>query len=602
MDANKAPSLCDIPMSHLSPPEQVVSLSTLKRPRRKGLGRWLAAGALSLATCTGCTSFREYVDNGYKVGPNYFRPEAPVAPDWIDAADERVASEPMDMSQWWSMFNDPVLDSLIVESYDQNLTLRQAGFRILEARAQRNIQVGNLFPQTQTASGGYSRNELSKRNQNTSFIPTRFYNQFTVGFNLSWELDFWGRYRRAVESAEADLDASIEGYDAVLVTLQGDIAASYVEVRTIQRQLKLLQANIELQQQTLDLAKARANAGLTSDLDLEQAQSNLSQTQAAIPQSEAELRYATNTLCILLGLPPTQLDARLGVAAIPTAPPSVAVGIPAELLARRPDVRRAERQAAAQSARIGVATTDLYPRIAIVGNIGSSSARFQTLLHDQSFFGSIGPSYNWQILNYGRVKNNIRLQEALFQELVAAYQQTVLKAEQEAENGMVRFLKAQERAAALQVSVTASEKAVKLALTQYQGGLVDFNRIALLELNLVQQQDLLAQAQGNIAMGVIDIYRALGGGWEHRLNPQQSFEDLQNFPVPATGPQPVRGQDGIPVPAPAGEPVPVAPADAPPLKDPDDPIENDAPTNKDAQSGRARVSDSKAVALRGEFE
>lgn len=519
---------------------------------------WKIVASLIVVCVTGgCTSFRDYVDNGYKVGPNYFRPAASVQPNWIDAADKRIASEPADMSQWWAMFNDPVLDSLIVESYEQNLTLREAGFRVLQARAQRNIQVGNLFPQSQTASGGYSRNELSKQNQNTSFIPTRFYNQYSVGFNLSWELDFWGRFRRAVEAAEGELDASIEGYDAVLVTLQGDIATSYVQIRTIQRQLKLLQANIELQKQTLDLATARANAGLTSELDLAQAQSNLSQTQAAIPQAEAELRYATNNLCILLGMSPTVLDARLGAAPIPTAPTSVAVGIPAELLSRRPDIRRAERNAAAQSARIGVATADLYPRIAINGNIGSSSARFQTLLHDRSFLGSIGPAYDWKILNYGRVKNNIQLQDSAFQELVVTYQQAVLKAEQEAENGIVRFLKAQERAAALATSVAASEKAVQLALTQYKGGLVDFNRIALLELNLVQQQDLLAQAQGNIAMGLIDVYRALGGGWEHRLNQQDSSEFYQPTPAPGTVPQ----DGGIPVPAPVEEPAPVAPAE-----------------------------------------
>lgn len=539
-------------------PRRPSGLASQLQSHRFWLG-WMPAVLLSLSLLSGCTPFNEYKRNGYKVGPNYCRPTAPVQNDWIDAADKRVSSEPTDMSQWWSMFNDPVLDSLIVESYDQNLTLREAGFRILQARAERNIQVGNLFPQTQTATGGYSRNEISKRNQNTSFIPTRFYNQFSVGFNLSWELDFWGRFRRAVEAAEADLDATIEGYDAVLVTLQGDIAATYVEVRTIQRQLNLVRANVELQQQTLDLATIKFKAGLTNELDPAQAQSNLSQTQALIPQFEGELRFATNSLCVLLGLPPTSLDAKLGVAAIPTAPSSIAVGIPADLLARRPDVRRAERLVAAQSARIGIATADLYPRIAINGNIGSSSARFQTLLQDKSFFGSVGPAYQWQILNYGRVKNNIRLQDAAFQELVAAYQQTVLRAEQETENGLVRFIKARERATALNTSVTAAEKAVNLVVTQYKEGLVDFNRVALLQLNLVQQQDLLAQAQGNIAMGLIDVYRALGGGWEHRLTDHSYDEGMQMMPgaVPTPAPQ----DNAIPVPAPADAGPPAPPAD-----------------------------------------
>jgi NodT family efflux transporter outer membrane factor (OMF) lipoprotein len=518
------------------------------------------ACCLILSLLSGCTSFHEYVNNGFKVGPNYLRPTAPVERDWIDVADKRIASEPIDMSQWWSMFQDPVLDSLIMESYDQNLSLREAGFRVLQARAQRNIQVGNLFPQTQTAFGGYNRSQISKRNANTSFIPTRFYNQFNVGFNLSWELDFWGRFRRAVEAAEGDLDASVEGYDAVLVTLQGDIAEAYVEIRTIERQLSLVSANVELQRQTLDLTEARAKAGLTSELDLAQAKSNLAQTQSLLPQFKGDVRVATNRLSVLLGLPPAKLEARLGVAPIPKAPPAVAIGIPADLLARRPDVRRAERIAAAQSARIGIATADLYPRISIIGTIGSSSARFQSLLQDESFYGSIGPSYQWNILNYGRLKNNIRLQDARFQELVATYQETVLKAEEEAENGLVRYLTAQERAAALAESVMESEKAVQLALTQYKGGLVDFNRVALLELNLVQQQDLLAQAQGNIATGLIDAYRALGGGWEHRLTADtNSFEAV----APQTQkPAAVDGEITVPIPEPAVEPVPVPAAPA----------------------------------------
>lgn len=527
--------------------------SALRNRMSPGISRLVCS--CTLALLSGCTSFNEYVNNGYKVGPNYLRPSAPVEQDWIDVADKRVASEPTDMSHWWSMFQDPVLDSLILESYDQNLSLREAGFRVLQARAQRNIQVGNLFPQTQTAVGGYTRNEISKRNVNTSFIPTRFYNQFNVGFNLSWELDFWGRFRRAIEAAEGDLDASVEGYDAVLVTLQGDIAESYVEIRTFQRQLVLVRANVELQQQTLQLTDARAKAGLTSELDLAQAQSNLSQTQALIPQFESELRFATNRLSVLLGLPPTALESRLGAAPIPHAPQVITVGIPADLLARRPDIRRAERIVAAQSARIGIATADLYPRITIIGSIGSSAGRFQSLLQDESFYGSVGPTYQWNILNYGRLKNNIALQDARFQELVASYQQAVLKAEEEAENGLVRYLKAQERAAALATSVAASEKAVQLALTQYKGGLVDFNRIALLELNLVQQQDLLAQAQGNIATGLIDVYRALGGGWEHRLTAgAESFQ-----PVSAPNPAPVDGEINVPIPEPA--PAPAVPAE-----------------------------------------
>lgn len=526
-----------------------------------------ACCVIALFYISGCTPFREYVANGLKVGPNYLRPNAAVSEGWIDAADKRVVSESVDMSHWWSVFNDPVLENLVSEAEQQNLTLREAGFRILQARAIRDYQAGNLFPQSQTMNGGYSRVELSKQNANTAFIPQRFYSQHQVGFNLAWELDFWGRFRRAIEAADADLDASVEEYDAVLVTLQGDIAATYVEMRTFERELILVRANVKLQQETLQYAEQRAKGGLTSDLDLFQAQSNVAQTAALVPQFEADLRYATNRLCVLLGMPPTAIAERVGQAAIPSAPAQIAVGIPAELLSRRPDIRRAERLAAAQCARIGIATADLYPQISILGTIGSSAEFFPDLLQGQSYFGSVGPAYRWNILNYGRIKNSIRVQDARFQELVTDYQQSVLLAAEEAENGMVRFLKAQDRAASLADSVKASEKAVDLAVTQYRGGLVDFNRVSLLELNLVQQQDLLAQAQGQIALGLIDLYRALGGGWEHRLNSEGNYYEPQPFQMP--GPNPT--DQGVPVPVPAN--------DAPP---PPAPPEND----KAAQSSR----------------
>lgn len=524
---------------------------------------------IAVFAISGCTSFNDYVSNGLKVGPNYLRPGAAVSEGWIDAADKRIVSEPVDMSHWWSVFNDPVLEDLVSQSEQQNLTLREAGFRILQARAVRDFQAGNLFPQSQTMNGGYSRIEVSKQNANTAFIPQRFYSQHQVGFNLAWELDFWGRFRRAIEAAEAELDASVEEYDAVLVTLQGDIAATYVEIRMLERELQLVRANVKLQQETLDYAEQRAKGGLTSDLDLFQAQSNLAQTTALVPQFEADLRYATNRLCVLLGIPPSAVTERLGQAPIPSAPAQIAVGIPAELLSRRPDIRRAERLAAAQCARIGIATADLYPRISIFGAIGSSAEFFPDLLKGPSFYGSIGPSYQWNILNYGRLKNAIRVQDARFQELVTDYQQSVLLAAEEAENGMVRFLKAQDRTASLAASVKASEQAVELALTQYRGGLVDFNRVSLLELNLVQQQDLLAQAQAQIALGLIDLYRALGGGWEHRLN----VDDYYSEPQPFQMPEPAPVEQGVPVPAPANDAPPPPPV----------------PQNKAAQSSRSNT-------------
>lgn len=298
-----------------------------------------------------CTPLGEYVGNGFKVGPDYLRPAAPVAEDWIDANDVRVRSESADLSNWWQVFGDPVLNGLMAQAYGQNLTLREAGFRVLQARAQLGIAVGMIFPQQQDAFGNYTRNAASRANANTGFLTEQFYDQWDVGFNLAWELDFWGRYRRAIEAADADLDVSVENYDDVLVTLLGDVAATYVRLRQFEAELRLVQANVELQRQTLAIAEARFQGGLTSDLDVEQARSNLEQTAALVPQFEILVRQSNNGLCILLGMPPEDLQALLGPADIPVAPVDVSAGIPADLLSRRPDVRRAERMAAAQLVR-----------------------------------------------------------------------------------------------------------------------------------------------------------------------------------------------------------------------------------------------------------
>jgi NodT family efflux transporter outer membrane factor (OMF) lipoprotein len=478
------------------------------------------AMALIAVSATGCTPFTEYIHNGFKVGPNYVEPPAPVAPSWIDASDKRVRSASDDLSKWWTVFHDPVLDELVCSAYKQNLTLKQAGYQILVARAQRNIAVGQLFPQTQQATGDYTRNALSNEvaNQDLGNLTKRWYQQWDVGFNLSWELDFWGRFRRAVESADATLEASVFNYDDVLVTLLGDVATAYVQIRTLEAQIKLTKDNVDLQQKTLDIAIARFKGGTATELDVDQAQSNLSQTESQIPALRIQLRTANNQLSILLGMPPEDLLPRIGSSNIPTAPVDVGAGIPADLLRRRPDVRKAERTAAAQSAQIGIAEAEFYPHIAITGTFGFSAEHFNHLLRESAERGTIGPTFQWNILNYGRIVNGVRQQDAQFQSLVTAYQNTVLTAGQEVENGLVTFLESQEQVRYLSESVTAADKAVTVALAQYRGGTVDFNRVALVEQNLVTQQNLLAQAQGSIALGLIQVYRALGGGWELKCN------------------------------------------------------------------------------------
>jgi NodT family efflux transporter outer membrane factor (OMF) lipoprotein len=480
-----------------------------------GLRLVLSIG-LAFAQC-GCTSFRDYVHNGFKVGPSYREPAAPVARDWIDAADNRVRKDAEEPSQWWKVFGDPILDGMVCDAYRQNLNVRQAAFKIVQARAVRAIAVGNLFPQTQQLTGDYNRFETSRETagNRTSTTP-RYFGQWDTSFGAAWELDFWGRYRRAIEAASADLDASIDNHDAVLVTLLGDLAANYVQLRTLDRRIELLKANVELQRETLSIAEARFKAGQASELDVDQSRTTLAQTEAFIPPLEIVRRAASNHLATLLGVPPQNLDARLGKSPIPTAPGEVAVGIPADLIRRRPDVRQAERHAAAESARIGVAESEFYPHLSIVGSFGYSAESFNRLFTPKAQTGQIGPDLRWNILNYGRILNGVRFQDAVFQEAVAAYQQSVLNAGEEVENGIVGFLKNQERVKALDAGVIAAEKAVKVVVAQYKGGLTDFNRVAVLQQTLVQQQDAQAQAQGDIALSLIQIYRALGGGWQIR--------------------------------------------------------------------------------------
>jgi NodT family efflux transporter outer membrane factor (OMF) lipoprotein len=473
-----------------------------------------AALFVALALSAGCTSWGEYKANGCKVGPNYCRPNAAVSDHWIDANDERLSSGEPDLRCWWTTFNDPTLDHLIQAAQAQNLTLREAGFRILQARAVLAIQMGNLFPQTQQAFGTYTRNATSLLAANREFLPQRFFNNVDLGFNMAWELDFWGRFRRAIESAADDLDASVFDYNDVLVTLLGDVGNTYVEIRTLQQQLEYTRANIKIQQESLDIAEARFRGGLTSELDVEQAISQLAQTEANVPSLEKQIRHANDRLCILLGIPTEDLVKCMEPKEIPKVGPDVVVGIPCTLLCRRPDVRRAERLAAAQCAQIGIAVSDLYPAISITGTVGFQAQRFTDLFKDRSLEASVGPGFRWNVLNYGRLVNNIRLQDARFMELVTAYRNTVITANAEVEDGIVEFLQSQVQAKALQRSVDAADKAVQLAITQYRAGLVDFNRVAVLEQNLVQQQDLLAQSQGDIALGLVQTYRALGGGWD----------------------------------------------------------------------------------------
>jgi NodT family efflux transporter outer membrane factor (OMF) lipoprotein len=486
------------------------------RPAITSLKRGLVVAALAVL-CAGCTSWQEYLHNGFKVGPNYREPCTATAAQWIDSGNPHISSAAPNDAAWWQTLNDPVLNALVDSAYRQNLTLRIAGLRIMETRAQRNIAAGNLFPQTQQATGSYTRTNVSPNNPAVG-LPYN-YDQSQVGANLAWELDFWGRFRRAVEAADATVDASVENYDDVLVLLVSEVAQRYVDVRTAEQRLEYARNNVETQRESLNLANMKFVNGATTRLDVTQGESTLGQTEAIIPPLESQRRQAMNQICILLGAPPQDIVRALnGRQPIPATPPEVALGIPADLLRRRPDIRRAERRVAAQSARIGVATSELYPHFSITGSIYLDAENFKDLFNSNSVGGNVGPSFNWNILNYGRLVNGIRVQDARFEELAVTYQNLVLQANAEVENGVTRFLNAQQQVKFLAASTRAAEQSVQLVRSQYDAGKTDFNRVLVVEQALAQQQDQLALAEGSVVQNLVDIYKALGGGWQIRLD------------------------------------------------------------------------------------
>ena len=438
---------------------------------------------LSVALLSGCT----------KVGPDFLRPTAKVSDQWLEAQDPRLKAAPATYREWWKAFNDPVLEDLIQTAYRQNLSLRAAGVRVFEARAQLGIAVGNLFPQSQQVQG---IGKLQPDQPTIQFGAAGMaehggvgfdYSQVQAGFSANWELDFWGKFRRGVESADASLLSSIAAYDNALVALTGDVASTYVQIRTLEERLRIAKENVEIQKESLQIAEARFKGGATSERDVQQALTQLNSTEATIPQLETQLRQQLNALSILLGLPPGQLGERLaGSSGIPEAPLEIAVGMPAELLRRRPDIRSAEYQAAAQCAQIGVAKADLYPAFSLSGNFGFLATDVgQFALGDVSSWrsrtGSIGPAFQWNVLNYGQITNNVRLQDARFQELIVTYQNTVLQAQQEVENGLISFLKAQERVGSLTRAADAAKRTVDLSLIQYREGATDYTTVLTAE-------------------------------------------------------------------------------------------------------------------------
>ena len=447
---------------------------------------------------------------GCAVGPDYVEPEI-VSPDaWQNAAAEDVRADAPVIQHWWSAFNDAMLDTLIVKAQESNLDLNMAVSRIREARAYHQITGGDYWPQV-GLSGDAVRAQTPDLYWPGGDNPAT---NWEFGLGASWEIDVWGKNRRARESTEAALQSSIEDYRDVLVSLYAEVASTYIDVRSLQTRLDFAHSNVESQRETMDVVVAREDAGLVPMLDVSQARSNLANTEATIPQLEVGLESALNRLAILLGQAPGSLDEELNIhSGMPKPPTDLTMALPAELLRRRPDVRRSERDLAAQSARIGVATAELYPSFSLNGALALRAPQFGDLGESGAFGWSFGPEVKWNLFTGGKIRGQIKVEEARTEQLLAAYELTVLSALAEVENSLVALRQEEIRRNLLMTAAESAQQSVELVNTQYVSGLTDFQNYLDAQRVLFSQQDQLAKSRGLVLTNLINLNRALGGGW-----------------------------------------------------------------------------------------
>ena len=526
--------------------------------------------AVILATCalTGCA-----------VGPRYQAPTPEIPDNWHQTATNGLAPGSAEVQAWWRVFEDEELTSLIDRAAEGNLDLRLAILRVRQARALRGIAAGELLP-TLSGRGAYQRSKASangpmgggiqtpsKGDQFTSTVtrgiatsvlserlaaaagtgpngatsavasgllglmPSRNgladsdeTNLFSSGFDASWELDVFGGIRRNVEAADAEVIVALEDYHGVLVSLLAEVATTYIDVRALQSQIDATRQNIELQRQTLNLTQARFRADLTSELDVHQAQTNLAATEAELPLLETGLTIAIYRLGVLLGLEPAALYDELSVVRdMPQPPAETFVGTPADILRRRPDLRAAERRLAAETARIGVAAAELYPRFTLSGTLALEATDINHLTDGRSVTYGFGPAVRWNIFDGLRNLNRIAVQEAVVHQAYVAYEQTLLIALQEVESAMVAYKSEQVRRDALLRAAESARRAVQLAERRYEDGLTDFQIVLDVQRSLVSLENAVAQSRGQVAVNLVALYKALGGGWSPYVAPQAEY-------------------------------------------------------------------------------
>ncbi|MFZ7111450.1 MAG: efflux transporter outer membrane subunit [Desulfatiglandales bacterium] len=445
------------------------------------------------------------------VGPDYVPPELRTPATWhtsLEGGPVAGETDPTALTHWWKTFNDPRLSSLIERAVSGNIDLKQAGARLREARARRGLARTEFFP---TLDGSGSATKIYSK-EGTGGTETR--DLYAAGFDAGWELDLFGGIRRGLEAADADLQASREALCDVLVSLLAEVAVNYLETRTYQARLAAAKANLNNQEETYSLTQMRYLAGLSDALAVQQARYNLENTRSQIPTLHTGLEGAMNRLAVLLGETPGTLHRELEhPEPIPVAPAQIAVGVPADLLRQRPDIRRAERELAAQTARIGVATAQLYPTFTLRGSIGFEALQLDDLLSGGGRTLAIGPRITWPVFDAGALRRNIEVQSAIQEQALMAYESTVLAALEEVENALSAYVDEQLRRESLIEASRAAETAVDLAQDKYRAGLTDFSDVLDAQRSLLSFEDQLARSGGTVLSNLIALYKAMGGGW-----------------------------------------------------------------------------------------
>ncbi|WP_269540625.1 efflux transporter outer membrane subunit [Cerasicoccus fimbriatus] len=471
----------------------------------KKSGRWLGALA-AVAFLGGCT-----------VGEDYKEPQIETPDAWHNAIMQEAPDEPSAPIQaWWEIFNDPVLNELIEQARESNLTAEAALVSVREARARLAFTGAQNLPEV----GARARASSTKLSDNGALSqvapPGGFKSQgmMVFGLDAAWEIDVFGRIRREVEAESARYEASVESYRDVLVSLYAEVALAYIEIRSSQAHIAKATQNIDAQTKSLDLTEERFRDGLTSALDIEQAKSNLYATQAAIPMFRIRMNQAYNRLTVLCGKDIDELQTMIGdTGVMPQPAMNLSVGVPADLLRQRPDVRRAEREIAAATAMIGAATAELYPRFALKGSIGLESRSASSLFDSSSVVWTAAAPIHWNIFTAGRTLDNIEIKKEETEKAILNYRNTVLEAMEEVENALVSINEYRTRFSLLNNATSATDMAVELVTTQYENGLTDFNNVLDMQRALYEQQTRLVSSQTDSMNSIVALYKALGGGW-----------------------------------------------------------------------------------------